>query len=151
MNHFNVNISCSFCFCATDVLDILCLDHFYFAGVWRIILFSRIPHTHTHTHKSLLARTRTHKSLLALTRTRPSRVVPHRTLLHWVPRYSRGSAALYFRGDEFRDTILPHFTVLMLQKLNILLFYTILHNVYIIIILYNNIYSLLLKVFFFTN
>ncbi len=31
----------------TDVLDILCLDHFYFAGVWRIILFSRIPHTHT--------------------------------------------------------------------------------------------------------
>ncbi len=27
------------------VLDILCLDHFYFAGVLRIILFSRVPHT----------------------------------------------------------------------------------------------------------
>ncbi len=27
------------------VLDILCLDHFYFAGVPRIIVFSRVPHT----------------------------------------------------------------------------------------------------------
>ncbi len=32
------------------VLDILCLDHFYFAGVPRIILFSRI----LHKHKSLI-------------------------------------------------------------------------------------------------
>ncbi len=46
------------------VLDILCLDHFYFAGVPQIILLSRIPHTH--------------KSLPARTRTRPSRVVPRR-------------------------------------------------------------------------
>ncbi len=52
------------------VLDILRLDHFYFAGVPQIILFSRIPHTY--------------KSLPARTRTRSSRVVPRRTLLRWV-------------------------------------------------------------------
>ncbi len=54
------------------VLYILCLDHFYFAGVPRIIVFSRVPHTH--------------KSLPARTHTRTSRVVP---------QYSRGSAGLY--------------------------------------------------------
>ncbi len=56
------------------VLDILCLNNLYFAGVPWIILLSRIPHTH--------------KSLPARTHTRPSRVVPRRTLLRW-------SAGLY--------------------------------------------------------
>ncbi len=64
------------------VLDILCLDHFYFAGVPRIILLSRIPHT----HKSLPARTRT--------RTRPSIVAPRRTLLRWVPLVPRECRSL---------------------------------------------------------
>ncbi len=69
------------------VLDILCLDNIYFAGVPQIILLSRIL--------------RTHKSLPA--RTRSSRVVPCRTLLRWVPRYSRGSAGLYSKAEATSD------------------------------------------------
>ncbi len=47
--------------------------NFYFAGVPQIIF--RILHTH--------------ESLPACTRIRPSSVVPHCTLLHWVPREYR--------------------------------------------------------------